>query len=313
MKKLTLLCLLIFALLLVSCNEADDGYKNYADDMAEAETYTYTTGGLNTRYDYDMPMVEESVMDSANKVVEAPAEVKPVTDSRKIIYSSSFSVETKEFEESVSALEKLIEENGAWIENSNTWGTKERGNRSASFTIRVPVEKYKAFISMKDTIGVVTNASENNSDVTERYYDTEARLESALLREERVLKILENANMLDDVLALERELADIRYEIESYTGTLRKYDSLVSYSTVSVNVNEVTVITPKEPTALTFGERVSKSFKRGIENFVDFVQAFVIFFLGNLIPIIIWTAIIVVALVVIIKKLRRRKNKKNDE
>ena len=50
-------------------------------------------------------------------------------------------------------------------------------------------------------------AAQDNKDITENYYDTEARLESAKIREERVLEILKNSSKLDDVLALERELA----------------------------------------------------------------------------------------------------------
>ena len=57
-------------------------------------------------------------------------------------------------------------------------------------------------------------------------------MESLSLQEERLLDILEKAEKLTDVLELEQELADVRYQIETLTTTLNRYDQLISYSTV---------------------------------------------------------------------------------
>ena len=322
MKKIRFLALfmslIIVSTLLISCNSADFKYADTesADSIyvqnSKAEIGFVTDGG----YTYDEPMAEEpmekpSVEESYNYASNTNGSV---VQGRKIIYSSSFSVETKEYEKSVEKLKALVDEMGAWFENSNSYGTKENSNRYSYYTIRVPVANYNAFLSRRETIGVITSSSENNRDVTEQYTDVEARLESARLREERVLKILENADRLDDVLALERELSDIRYEIESYTGSLRKYDSQVEYATLSVNISEVAVYTPPALKVLTFSERLSKAFSSGIDDVKDNFEDFVVAMTYNFVSVIIFLIVVIVVAVVVIKKVKKtRKNKKPIE
>ncbi len=316
MKKilsLALICLLILPAL-VACSSSKESFTAFeTEDAYDYEMKAENANGALGNIFYD------SVSDGSYAEPEAPME-KPemeetgTTDplaNRKIIYSASYSIETKEFDKSVARLDELCKSFGGWYESSNSYGTAESANRNAYFTVRIPTENYRAFTDSQSSVGTVVSSSENNRDVTEQYTDTEARLESALLREQRVLVILENAASLDDVLALERELSDIRYEIESLTGSLRKYDSLVDFSTVNVSIREVSVYTPKDPVVLTFSERMAKGFKSGIENFVDFVQSFLVFLSYNLIGLVFFVAVIIIVVVIVMKKLRK-KNKKEE-
>ena len=321
MKKriLSLILASLMLLTLISCSSKEMVTDNGAYDY-KAEDFEYSSSsrfdGASLGYVTNDAVMEEAEMEMPMEP-EAPAPSPEstgntkvdVTAGRKIIYSSSFTLETKEYDKSVNELNKIVDEYGAWFESSKSYGTAENGNRSSYYTVRVPVENYKAFISRQGSVGVVISSSENNRDVTEQYTDVEARLASATLREERVLKILESADRLDDVLSLERELADIRYEIESYTGSLRKYDSQVNYSTVTISLSEVTVITPTPPKTLTFGERLSKGFTSGIENFVDGFEDFVIYVSYNLIGLVFWAIVIIIVIVVIVKKVNKKKKK----
>ena len=185
---------------------------------------------------------------------------------------------------------------GAYFESSNTYAYGGSA-REANFRVRVPVKNYNDFVGEAGSIGSVTRSSQDNRDITEQYFDTEARLESAKIREERVLEILKNSAMLDDVLALERELADIRYEIESYTGTLRKYDSLVNYATVEINLSEVKEYAAPKVETVTFGERMSSAFKDGINEFKYGFQNFLVFLSYNFIGVIVWVIVLMVLII----------------
>lgn len=258
----------------------------------------FVSSSQNTYYEAE-ESVSESDVAASNDVV-----------TRKIIYSSVYDIDTKTFDASLKTVEQLCGKYGAYMEKSNVYASDGFARR-AYYTIRVPVDSYKAFTSEAGSIGVVTSSSQDNKDVTENYYDTEARLESAKIREERVLEILKNSAMLDDVLALERELADIRYEIESYTGTLRKYDSLISYATVNININEVKEYVEPKTEVVSFGERMSSSFNEGINEFKEDLQDILVDVSYNFIPLIIWlivlTALVLIARIVI-KKIRRKFN-----
>ena len=326
MKKrllsITLVFVLVFSLVSCAAKLNDAAEFNASTDMKYESSSTSNgffdglTGSVKDDYFVEAEESYDAEMPSMDSPMEEPSAPEStaapdVTAGRKIIYSSSFNLETKEYDKSVLTLESLCSQYGAWFENSNSRGTAEYGNRYSYYTIRVPVENYNAFIASQSNVGVVVSSSENNRDVTEQYTDIEARLASAALREERVLKILENADRLDDVLALERELSDIRYEIESYTGSLRKYDSLVSYATVTVSLSEVAVITPTPPATLTFGERLAKGFKSGIENFIDGLEDFAVEFSYNFIGIIIWIVIIVVVIIIVRNKIKKHRAKKS--
>lgn len=302
-KKLAWLLVLCLALpLFAACGQAyDDGGYSYA----AKEEYE----DINYAADYEAPAAYEESTSYGGDGLDATSDKASAAKSRKIIYSSDYDIQTKDYDASVSVLKGLVDKYGAYFESSNTYGNAQSGGRRSSYTVRVPVQNYAAFIGETGSIGVVTSSSENNTDVTEQYFDIEARLSSAQLREERVLEILKQASKLDDVLALERELADIRYEIESYTGTLRKYDSLINYSTVTLSLTEVnTVVIPTEK-VLTFGERVDLSFKEGVENFTDGFEDFVVFLSYHLIGLAIWLVIIVIIVLIVVGATRRSRKK----
>lgn len=291
-------------------NNGSDIYDVYVTgDYADAEdsgiSYNYKVNTYSSATDNVIRTESEIVSAESGTAVEVSGEVF----RRKIIYSSDYSIQTKTFDESLKNLDSLCAKYSAYYERSNTYAY-DGSARRATFTVRVPVENYQDFVGQADSVGIVVSSSQNNKDVTESYFDTQARLDSAKIREERVLEILKNSSKLDDVLALERELADIRYEIESYTGTLRKYDSLISYATVEINISEVQeYVTPKvEP--VSFGERIGSAFGRGIEEFRDGFEDFVVFLSYNFVPLIIWVVIIVVFVIVIKILIKKKKNTK---
>lgn len=306
--------LLIAALLLfTSCESADVKYDGaIAEDQSSVVYNTSSSaGGLMDKvifeeYDMDMPEAEEPGSSFTSD---------KAFSERKIIYSSWFNFQTEEYDESLEVLKNLCDKYGAYFESSESYGNKTYSTRSSRFKIRVPKSNYHSFISEAGSIGTIVGNGENNSDVTENYFDTQARLESAQLREERLLEILKNAKTLDDVLALERELSDVRYEIESFTGTLRKYDSLISYATCTVNIEEVVNITKPAAPTKTLGEKIAASFSNGMSSLAEWASDLVVS-ISYAIPfiVLVWLPIgIILAVVLILRKKKKAKKTKISE
>ena len=105
----------------------------------------------------------------------------------------------------------------------------------------------------------------------------EARLKSLKLQEERLLTILSKAELLQDIIELERELSNVRYEIENYTGTLKKWDNLIEYSKVTIDVYEVHEIKEEEPIPITLPERIINGFRRSCRSLGMFLEDLMIF------------------------------------
>ncbi len=313
MKKIySLLAItLAFLFIMTSCSAG-----NYAtEDGADFEIYqnSSSTNGLRDYGSYDAPSEEYVyVQDELKKETEVITNTlsNPLAQ-RKIIYTSNYKIQTTEFDNAKESLDALVEKYGAYYEEANISGTEEKANRRSSYIIRVPVENYFEFRNETGNIGTVIRSSESNQDVSERYFDTEARLESAKLREERLLEILKTADTLDNILLLEQELADVRYEIESMSGTLRKYDSLISYSTINIDIDEV--IEPVEIKAApkTFGQRLLQALSGGFEDFGDLLEDIAVNISYNLPTLIIFAILIIIIVVLIKKKTRKKAAKKN--
>lgn len=310
-KIISLTLAILTAITLCSC-----GAKN-ADfyDVMVKEYETQDNGYEKPKYSMEAEEaadMEAVVRDdySGGMMSDTAASTTESQTARKIIYTSSYEIRTKDYDASIITLNNLCAKYGAYFENASTYGGYDGVERRSNYTVRVPVQNYSAFVGEAGSIGVIVSSSQNNKDVTEQYFDTEARLESAEIREERVLEILKNSAKLDDVLALERELADIRYEIETYTGALRKLDSLVNYSTVTINLRETSEAVVPKTQVLTFGERVSRGFASGIENFISDIQDFIVELSYNFIGVIVFIVFVLVIVIIIVRANKKRKIRK---
>jgi len=117
---------------------------------------------------------------------------------------------------------------------------------------------------------------------------------------------------MEDIISLENALADVQYQIDMHTSTLRKYDSLIGYSTFYIRLNEVVEIKEEPSERESFGSKFISSLKKGFKEFGEGVQNFAIWFARNLIGIIIFAAVVVVVVVVLRRIFRRRRAAKNS-
>lgn len=233
---------------------------------------------------------------------------------RKIIKSANVELETKEFDKTVNIITEKTNYLGGYIESSSISGGRpvnkdDFRNRVASFKLRVPEKSFEQLLLDFNDIGNVINISRGGDDITSQYFDTEARLKSLTIQEERLLEILKKADKIEDIIQLERELSDVRYQIESYTGTLRKWDNLVNFSTIDVMVYEVREI--QEPEPVTLGDRIENGFKKSIKGIINLGKELLVA-VAVLLPIIFVLSIVGLVVFYIIKKVSKRRNKKID-
>ena len=314
--------MLLGALLLCSCSVASKTANGSAFlDSTSRAALTEDWGGFYERSAaYDVGTDGENAVVSEGQSESEYGSGIPSTgfshETRKIIYSSWFDISTKEYDAAIEKLNALCKKYGAYFESAQSYGEKTYSNRYANYTVRVPNEHYTEFLESAGTLGTVMGSGENNRDVTEQYFDTQARLDSARLREERLLAILEKADTLDDVLLLERELSDVRYEIESMTGELKKLDSLVSYSTATISITEVRTDILPDSDKQSLSTRLSLSLERGWQSFCDGLSDFAVEAVYAL-PVLlcVWLPILIVLLILILvlrKKRKKRRAAKNS-
>lgn len=280
-------------------SEAFDGFYSANDDYTDVVDIAYEKDSYITDSEFTA-----TSQDSSN--------IAPDSE-RKIIRNASLSLETKSFDQSVASVSSIAEQFGGYVENSYVNGQSLDSSeirRRANFTVRVPAEKLDDYLNSIGGSFNVLSKSITSDDISSTYYDIEARLSSLELQEERLLAMLEKATELEYLIQLEQALSDVRYQIESYYSQIRRYDSQVSYSTVTMNITEVIEYQKIVEAPKTFGDRFTSAMSNSWANFVDSLENFVINFIYILPALIIWIIIIALAVIIIRRYIIKMKKKK---
>jgi hypothetical protein len=142
-----------------------------------------------------------------------------------------------------------------------------QGARSVRATLRVPADALDRAMDALRRMGKILEESRQAEDVTEQSLDIDARISNGRRTEERLVQLLTNrTGSLEDVLAVERELARIRTELEQLEGRRKNLDRRVAYATVRVEITEqarpdVSLgpvgVTPRLRNALVEGARIA--------------------------------------------------------
>ena len=313
MKKISLLLAMILTLIVVltgcgaSSNKAMDmeaPMASAAPDAPSAPSYSYGSLEMGGIVKDEGVSVSGSVSDVYN------------SENNKIIRTANLTIQSTDFEASVASLNQLTNQLGGYFETAEVESGgyyNQYANRSAYYVVRVPKENFVAFRDGANGIGHIHSIHENSQDVGETYYDTEARLATLTTKRDRLLELLEKADVMEDIITLENALADVQYQIDMHTSTLRKYDSLIGYSTFYIRLNEVVEIKEEPSEKESFGSKFVSSLKKGFKEFGEGVQDFAIWFARNLIGIIIFAAVVVVVIIIVRRTVKRRRNRNTNE
>ena len=322
MKKLSLLALIISLVFIISACGTNLISEKAATFYADDNGFAYDAASPVSYGEESRAAASEAYVEPA---LEAPSEgtgggfgggsskmTEKPSYERKIIKNGDFSIETLEYDKSVSALEALVESFGGYIQNSTISGAPaiDRGyynDRYASYTVRIPASGLDSFEEALSECGSVTSKHIYVNEVTDYYYDTAAHISSLQTEEAQLLELLKSAKEREGIIALHTRLSEVRYEIESLQGVLRRLDDQVSFSTVNIYLQEVSEPTRIREVPQTLGERISDRFSETWAVLVSFFKDVIVFFAGNIIVIALWAVVIAVIVLLIKKAVRKAK------
>ena len=248
--------------------------------------------------------------------LESGSGAAPEGSPEKLIYSASATVETTEFDGTIEKLSALVEQYGGFVESSSVNGsnyyTQSRGyssTRCASYVIRVPSEKFSALMGSLSTLGNVPYSHTYTENITAQYHDTDARLTAYQTQEARLLEMMEAAKTVEDLIAIEEKLTELRYQIESLQSTLKNWDRQVAYSTLDLEVQEVVEYTPES--RMSYGQELALALSSGLKRTGEFFKDLLLAVVGAL-PALVILAVVLAILIPVWKKRRKaRKARKN--
>lgn len=227
----------------------------------------------------------------------------------KLIKSVSISLQTKELDALLEELKSYVAEYEGYIEYSNIYGRGLENLRSGNLTIRIPVEHLEAFVEKTKAAGTVTNISESTVDVTLEYVDVENHKKALEIEQERLYEILEQAETVEELIAVEQRLSQVRYEMEWYTTSLNTYDNQINYSTVDIYLEEVERISKAEAEGMW--AQIKNKLSDNIYSLANGAKSFFVWFASST-PYFLVLAVVVVIIVIFVKRRKKNKRKKQN-
>ena len=220
----------------------------------------------------EAPMAVEEAMDMGyGGAAEKEMDSAGTTAGTKRIYTANLDLETTEFDTAVEEIAALTERSGGWFESSSL-SSRGSGYRYSDYTVRVPVEQYRAFLSGAGELCHLLYKDEYVEDVSQVYYDTAGRLKTQQIKLERLQALLEKAEVMEDIITIESAISETEQRIDDLSGTLQHYDAKVDYATVYVSLREVGRLSNVEEPATGFGAQLAAAFSSGWKHFVSGIQ-----------------------------------------
>lgn len=221
-------------------------------------------------------------------------------DGRKVIRTGRIDLVVGKYDEARAKLDALLAGAGGYVDSTQV-NHYQGSVSSATLVLRLPSATFGSVLPKLRELGEITSESTAAADVTAQYVDVDARLTSAKALEKRLLELAtERGGGVEAVLAVERELARVRAEIEGYEGNLRQWNDQIAMSTLTMSMSTKAPAIAAAPSP-SLGDRISAGFGASVEALRDFGSWFAI----SAIAFLPWLILVIPALLLVRRGYRR--------
>ena len=200
-----------------------------------------------------------------------------------VVVNKTMRIETAKVDEAIAKIRALVARDGAEIQSMQVSTAVDQpiyrnpvpladgsvsgsssGPLRAYVTVRVPSDKYTAFVADAAKLGTVLTESETSDDVTQQHVDMQARLGNLTAEQGRLRQLFAKATSVKDMLAIEQELTRVQGDIESMQAQINYLERQASMATVTLELSEPKAIVA--PSGIDWGVQTA---------FTDSIRAFV--------------------------------------
>jgi hypothetical protein len=275
--KILIPALVILALLLAA---------GCATKQASVSVPPFATGTVPAPAPSAPEMFKSNAYDAASQSTAGESGASDI--DRKIVKNGYMTLEVNDITAAITGVAAIATDLDGYVVSSN-----KQGNQDATYgqvSIRVPSNRFgEAFDRLRKLAVNVPNESTNSQDVTEQYTDLQAQLRNLEATEAQYLEILKKAEKVEDILAVQRELSNVRGQIEQVKGRIQYLERTSDMALIDVNLQKVKPIGGTAWSAL----QTLKSAARGLVSFGK-VLADVLIWVAIFSPV--WIIILVVVL-----------------
>jgi hypothetical protein len=255
MKKIKFIAVLFFATL-TACASAEKSSVTQTDNL---------TGEMSA----SAPLAQVS-LDQADK-----SQTQPTYAERKIIRNADLTLESDAPEEAQQKITAIAESKGGFVIESNQSSSDAKATTrdTVTMTVRVPAAKFSESLDEIRKMGNrVIVETVKGQDVTEEFIDIEANLKAKKALEEQFLEIMKRGNTVQDALNVQREIANVRGEIEKIEGRKRFLENQASLSTIKIKLQSPTAFAGNSS---GFFYQLGQAISTGLNGALSFILVFV--------------------------------------
>jgi hypothetical protein len=157
---------------------------------------------------------------------------------RKIIKTAELGIRAEDVRDSAARAQQVAAQYGGSVLSSQI--NQGDGSVSADLVLMVPSPEFEeALDELRDLGKEVTTDTVRGEDVTEEFVDLESRERNLLAAEQSLLELYDEAQSVNDALSIERELTNIRGQIEQVQGRIQYLEQRTASSQITLGIQPV--------------------------------------------------------------------------
>ncbi|HKZ78006.1 MAG TPA: DUF4349 domain-containing protein [Pyrinomonadaceae bacterium] len=166
---------------------------------------------------------------------------------RKIISSAELSLEVVAPTTAQQKISSIAASLGGFVVTSESKQSESaehsKEDPRITLVVRIPAMQFDSALNqIRGLANRVTQEKITGEDVTEEFIDLEARIKTQKALEEQFLQIMKQAAKVTDALEVQRQIAEVRTEIEKLEGRKRFLENRTSLSTITVGLQSPAAI-----------------------------------------------------------------------
>lgn len=266
MKKLLALAMVLILALGVACGSAattetmeEESFDLGGEGKSVSDDAVYSDGATGA----PAPMIApapEPAMDY--EIGLSSPNVLP--EDRMIVRSADMTMVVNDVAGTIDQIAALADGSGGYVVSSQRWQIDER--LAGTIRIRIPADDFTGIMGALRNMAVdVTHENTSSQDVTEEYTDLSAKLTNLEATEQQYLRLMEKAELVEDMLSVQRELSRTREDIERTKGRMQYLEQTAAMSLISVYLSEAQLYVQFQANDRAVQQREKVEFRADVE------------------------------------------------
>ncbi len=160
----------------------------------------------------------------------------PINQELKLIKNGSATIKTKNVDDSYQNILNIVKE----FEGYQTDISRNEGTNFTTIRVefKIPADNLDVFLGKLDENEDVKYLNIYTKDITNEYYDSDIRLKQLEKELAKYQEFFDAAANVEEMLRIQYEINRTTTEIEILKGQFKLWDSLIAYSTITLEISE---------------------------------------------------------------------------